>query len=169
MVWRRFYTGINIYNIEAVKQTVLTHQIIYVPCHRIHVDYLLLSYVIYIENVAILYIVADNNLDVPIIGRILRGGGAFFIRRSFKNNPLYASVVHAYIQQLMTPGTPLEYFVEGGQSRTKRMLKPKLGMLDMSIEGYMITQVRPLAFVPAYIGYEKLLEGKSYSGELYGE
>jgi glycerol-3-phosphate O-acyltransferase len=54
MVWRRFYTGINIYNIEAVKQTVLTHQIIYVPCHRIHVDYLLLSYVIYIENVAIL-------------------------------------------------------------------------------------------------------------------
>jgi glycerol-3-phosphate O-acyltransferase len=167
--WRRFYTGINIYNIETVKQTALTHQIVYVPCHRSHVDYLLLSYIIYIENLAIPYIAAGNNLNVPIIGRILRGGGAFFIRRSFKNNPLYASVVRAYIQQLMAQGTPLEYFIEGGRSRTGRMLKPKLGMLDMSIEGYMKTQARPLAFVPVYIGYEKLLEGNSYLGELYGE
>ena len=139
------------------------------PCHRSHVDYLLLSYVIYFENLAIPYIAAGNNLNVPIIGRILRGGGAFFIRRSFKNNPLYASVMRAYIQQLMAQGTPLEYFIEGGRSRTGRMLKPKLGMLDMSIEGYMKTQARPLAFVPVYIGYEKLLEGKSYLGELYGE
>lgn len=169
MYWRRFYTGMNIYNIETVKQTALTHQIVYVPCHRSHVDYLLLSYVIYFENLAIPYIAAGNNLNVPIIGRILRGGGAFFIRRSFKNNPLYASVVRAYIQQLMAQGTPLEYFIEGGRSRTGRMLKPKLGMLDMSIEGYMKTQARPLAFVPVYIGYEKLLEGRSYLGELYGE
>ena len=169
MYWRRFYTGMNVYNIETVKQTALTHQIVYVPCHRSHVDYLLLSYVIYFENLAIPYIAAGDNLNVPIIGRILRGGGAFFIRRSFKNNQLYASVVRAYIQQLMAQGTPLEYFIEGGRSRTGRMLKPKLGMLDMSVEGYMKTQVRPLAFVPVYIGYEKLLEGKSYLGELYGE
>lgn len=167
--WRRFYTGMNIYNIETVKLTALTHQIVYVPCHRSHVDYLLLSYVIYFENLAIPYIAAGDNLNVPIIGRILRGGGAFFIRRSFKNNPLYTSVVRGYIQQLMAQGTPLEYFIEGGRSRTGRMLKPKLGMLDMSVEGYMKTQARPLAFVPVYIGYEKLLEGKSYLGELYGE
>lgn len=167
--WKRFYTGMNIYNIDTVKQTALTHQIVYVPCHRSHVDYLLLSYVIYFENLAMPYIAAGNNLNVPIIGRILRGGGAFFIRRSFRNNPLYASVMRAYIQQLMVQGTPLEYFIEGGRSRTGRMLKPKLGMLDMSVEGYMKTQVRPLAFVPVYIGYEKLLEGNSYLGELYGE
>jgi glycerol-3-phosphate O-acyltransferase len=167
--WRRFYTGINTYHLDVVKQTALTHQIIYVPCHRSHVDYLLLSYVIYFENLAIPYIAAGDNLNVPIIGRILRGGGAFFIRRSFKNNPLYTSVVRAYIEQLMVEGTPLEYFIEGGRSRTGRMLKPKLGMLDMSVEGYMKTQTRPLAFVPVYIGYEKLLEGKSYLGELYGE
>lgn len=167
--WRRFYVGIETYNIDTLKQTALTHQLVYVPCHRSHVDYLLLSYVIFIENLAIPYIAAGNNLNLPIIGRILRGGGAFFIRRSFKDNPLYGAVMRAYVQQLITLGVPIEYFVEGGRSRTGRLLQPKLGMLDMTVDAYIKTQVRPLAFIPVYIGYEKLIEGRSYLGELYGE
>jgi len=167
--WRRFYAGIDAYNLDSLKQTALTHQLVYLPCHRSHVDYLLLSYVIYNENLAIPYIAAGNNLDVPIIGRILRGGGAFFIRRSFKDNPLYSSVMKAYVDQLVAMGVPLEYFIEGGRSRTGRMLKPKLGMLDMTIQAFIRSQSRPLAFIPTYIGYDKLIEGKSYIGELYGE
>jgi glycerol-3-phosphate O-acyltransferase len=167
--WRRFYAGIDTYNLDKLKQTALTHQLVYVPCHRSHVDYLLLSYVIYIENLAIPYIAAGNNLDVPILGRILRGGGAFFIRRSFKDNPLYSAVMRAYLDRLVGLGVPLEYFIEGGRSRTGRLLKPKLGMLDMTVQAHINSGSRPLAFIPVYIGYEKLLEGKSYIGELYGE
>lgn len=167
--WRRFYAGIETYNIDSLKQTALTHQLVYVPCHRSHVDYLLLSYVIFIENLAIPYIAAGNNLNLPVIGRILRGGGAFFMRRSFKDNPLYGAVMRAYVQQLITLGVPIEYFVEGGRSRTGRLLQPKLGMLDMTVDAYIKTQSRPLAFIPVYVGYEKLIEGRSYLGELYGE
>lgn len=167
--WRRFYSGINTFNLETIKETALTHQLVYVPCHRSHVDYLLLSYVIFIENLAIPYIAAGSNLNLPVIGRILRGGGAFFIRRSFKDNPLYAAVMRAYIKQLIELGVPIEYFIEGSRSRTGRLLQPKLGMLDMTVDAYMKTRSRPIAFVPVYIGYEKLIEGKSYLGELYGE
>ncbi|MDH5353599.1 MAG: glycerol-3-phosphate 1-O-acyltransferase PlsB [Gammaproteobacteria bacterium] len=166
--WRRFYSGIEIYNVDTIKQTALTHQMVYVPCHRSHVDYLLLSYIIFTENLAIPYIAAGNNLNLPVIGRILRGGGAFFIRRSFKDNPLYAAVMRSYVEQLVKLGVPLEYFVEGGRSRTGRLLQPKLGMLDMTVEAYIKSQARPLAFIPVYIGYEKLIEGGSYLGELYG-
>ncbi len=166
--WQRFYSDIEIYHANRLRQTALTHQLVYVPCHRSHVDYLLLSYVIYNENLAIPYIAAGNNLNVPFIGRILRGGGAFFIRRSFKDNPLYSAVLRAYVRQLVSIGVPLEYFVEGGRSRTGRMLKPKFGMLGMTVEAYVKKQPRPLAFIPVYIGYEKLIEGKSYLGELYG-
>jgi len=167
--WRRFYSGIDTYNVDSIKQLALTHQLVYVPCHRSHVDYLLLSYIIFTENLAIPYIAAGNNLNMPFIGRILRGGGAFFIRRSFKDNALYGAVMRAYIEQLISLGVPIEYFVEGGRSRTGRLLKPKVGMLDMTVEAYVKSQSRPLAFVPVYIGYEKLIEGKSYLGELYGE
>ncbi|MBT8437339.1 MAG: glycerol-3-phosphate 1-O-acyltransferase PlsB [Gammaproteobacteria bacterium] len=166
--WSRFYSGINIYNAERIREAALTHQLVYLPCHRSHVDYLLLSYVIYNENLALPYIAAGNNLNIPLIGRILRGGGAFFIRRSFKENPIYNAVMRAYVYELVKLGVPLEYFIEGGRSRTGRMLKPKFGMLGMTVDAYIKSQARPLAFVPVYIGYEKLIEGKSYLGELYG-
>jgi glycerol-3-phosphate O-acyltransferase len=167
--WNRFYSGIDVYNIDRIRETALSHQLVYVPCHRSHVDYLLLSYVIYTENLAIPYIAAGDNLNIPFIGRILRGGGAFFIRRSFRDNPLYCAIMRSYILQLVKMGVPLEYFVEGGRSRTGRMLKPRYGMLGMTLESFIKRQARPLAFVPVYIGYEKLIEGKSYLGELYGE
>lgn len=166
--WRRYYSGIQIYNANRIRQAALTHQLVYVPCHRSHVDYLLLSYVIYNENLALPYIAAGNNLDIPFIGRILRGGGAFFIRRSFKDNPLYNAVIRAYVYQLVKLGVPMEYFIEGGRSRSGRMLKPKFGMLGMTVDAYIKSQARPMAFVPVYLGYEKLIEGKSYIGELYG-
>jgi len=166
--WNRYYSGIEIYNAERIREAALGYQLVYVPCHRSHVDYLLLSYVIYNENLALPYIAAGNNLDIPFIGRTLRGGGAFFIRRSFKDNRLYTAVMRAYIYQLVELGVPLEYFIEGGRSRTGRMLKPKIGMLGMTVEAYIRSQARPMAFVPVYIGYEKLIEGKSYLGELYG-
>jgi len=166
--WNRFYRGIQVYNAERVREIALTHQLVYVPCHRSHVDYLLLSYVIYNESLAIPYIAAGDNLNIPFIGRVLRGGGAFFIRRSFRDNRLYGAIMRAYILQLVKLGVPLEYFVEGGRSRTGRMLKPRFGMLGMTLEAFINSQARPLAFVPVYIGYEKLLEGNAYLGELYG-
>jgi len=167
--WNRFYSGIEIFNIDPVKKIALTHQLVYVPCHRSHVDYLLLSYVIFHEGLALPYIAAGNNLDMPVIGKLLRGGGAFFIRRSFRNNPLYSTVMTEYVRELIDMGIPLEYFVEGGRSRTGRLLTPKLGMLSMTVDAWISSQNKPLAFIPVYIGYQKLLEGKSYVGELYGE
>jgi glycerol-3-phosphate O-acyltransferase len=166
--WNRFYSGIDVYNVEGIRTMAPSHQLVYVPCHRSHVDYLLLSYVIYNENLAIPYIAAGDNLNNPFIGRILRGGGAFFIRRSFRDNRLYGAIMRAYLLQLVRLGVPLEYFVEGGRSRTGRLLKPRFGMLGMTVEAYIKSQARPLAFVPVYIGYDKLIEGKSYLGELYG-
>ncbi len=167
--WNRFYSGIDVYNIDPVKDVALTHQLIYVPCHRSHIDYLLLSYVIFKEGLALPYIAAGKNLNMPIIGRILRGGGAFFIRRSFRDNRLYSAIMTEYIRELVSMGVPIEYFIEGGRSRTGRLLKPKLGMLSMTVEAWIRSQRRPLAFVPVYIGYEKLVEGQSYVGELYGQ
>ena len=99
--WNRFYSGIDVFNAERIREMALSHQLVYVPCHRSHVDYLLLSYVIYNENLAIPYIAAGDNLNIPFIGRILRGGGAFFIRRSFRDNPLYGAIMRAYVVQLV--------------------------------------------------------------------
>jgi glycerol-3-phosphate O-acyltransferase len=167
--WNKFYSGININFSDSIKPLALSHELIYVPCHRSHIDYLLLSYVIHNEGLAIPYIAAGKNLNMPIIGPILRKGGAFFIRRSFKDNELYSTVMFEYLASQVSTGMPIEYFIEGGRSRTGRLLQPKPGMLAMTIRSFLKYQKRPIAFIPVYIGYEKMIEGKAYLAELAGD
>lgn len=167
--WNKFYSGIEVTNNAELKELARTHELVYVPCHRSHIDYLLLSYVIYYEGLAIPYIAAGRNLNMPVIGSILRGGGAFFIRRSFKGNQLYSAVMFEYVAELVSKGVAIEYFVEGGRSRTGRLLKPKPGMVSMTVRGFLKYRQKPVAFIPVYIGYEKLLETKAYQAELSGE
>ncbi len=167
--WNKFYSGIDVHNSAQLKELALNHELVYVPCHRSHIDYLLLSYVIHNEGLAIPYIAAGKNLNMPMIGPILRKAGAFFIRRSFKNNALYSTVMFEYLASQLSTGMPIEYFIEGGRSRTGRLLQPKPGMLAMTIRAFLKYQKRPVAFIPVYIGYEKMIESKSYLAELKGD
>ncbi len=167
--WHRFYAGIDIYHSKKLATLALSHELIYVPCHRSHIDYLLLSYVIHAEGLAIPYIAAGKNLNMPVIGPILRKGGAFFIRRTFKDNLLYSTVIFEYLASLVNMGMPVEYFIEGGRSRTGRLLKPKPGMLAMTIRAFLKYRQRPVAFIPVSIAYEKMIEGHAYLAELEGD
>src|SRR5690606_22637234 len=140
----------------------------YVPCHRSHIDYLLLSYLLFTHGLTPPHIAAGINLNMPVIGGLLRRGGAFFMRRTFKGNPLYTAVFNEYLHTLFSRGFPVEYFVEGGRSRTGRMLQPKTGMLAITLRSYLRSHRLPVVFVPVYIGYERVLEGRTYLGELRG-
>ncbi|MDH5611219.1 MAG: glycerol-3-phosphate 1-O-acyltransferase PlsB [Gammaproteobacteria bacterium] len=167
--WNKFYSGIEVSNSEELGVLSHTHELVYVPCHRSHIDYLLLSYVIHREGLAIPYIAAGKNLNMPVIGSILRGAGAFFIRRSFRGNELYSTLMFEYISTLLATGMPIEYFIEGGRSRTGRLLKPMPGMLSMTVRAFLKERKLPIAFIPVYIGYEKLMESKAYQAELLGQ
>ncbi|UZE97139.1 glycerol-3-phosphate 1-O-acyltransferase PlsB [Alkalimarinus alittae] len=168
-VWNKIYNGVNIRNIETVQEIAKENTVIYVPCHRSHIDYLLLSYVLYKHGVMVPHIAAGINLNMPIIGPLLRRGGAFFMRRSFKDNKLYAAIFNEYLYQMFSKGYSVEYFVEGGRSRTGRMLQPRPGMIAMTVRSYLRNSSKPIAFMPVYVGYEKVLEGRTYLGELRGK
>jgi glycerol-3-phosphate O-acyltransferase len=167
-VWNRIYDGVDVRGADRLHTLAKDHTLVYVPCHRSHIDYLLLSYVVRESGLTIPHIAAGANLNLPIIGRILRSGGAFFIRRSFKDDNLYQEVFSAYVHEVLKRGFPIEYFVEGGRSRTGRMLQPKAGLISMTVQSFLREHDRPLAFIPVYIGYEKLIEGGSYTQELSG-
>lgn len=167
-VWHRIYDGLELGHIDRLHKLARDHEIVYVPCHRSHIDYLLLSYIVYHQGLSLPHVAAGVNLNMPIIGAILRRGGAFYLRRSFKGNRLYAAVFNAYLQQILMRGHAIEYFVEGGRSRTGRLLEPKGGMLAMTVGSFMREPRLPIVFVPVYFGYEKLIEGDSFIRELGG-
>ena len=167
-LWHRIYDGVRVAGVEKFERLAATHTLIYTPCHRSHLDYLLLSYVLFHRGFMLPHIAAGDNLDLPIIGRILRGGGAFFMRRQFGDDPVYKAVFSEYLYQMFRRGHAMEYFVEGGRSRTGRLLPAHTGMLRMTIEAYRRGLPRPLAFVPVYFGYEKVIEANAYLDELRG-
>jgi glycerol-3-phosphate O-acyltransferase len=167
-LWNRLYDGVSFRHVETLEAAARGNEIIYVPCHRSHMDYLLLSYVIYVHGYAVPHIAAGINLKLPVIGRFLRMGGAFFIRRSFRGNALYTVVFMKYLAAIMERGHSIEYFIEGGRSRTGRLLQPKTGMLSMTVRSYLREPRRPVVFLPVYFGYERLFEGTAYIGELSG-
>ena len=169
-MWSRIYNGIDVRGGDRIRKLAQQgHEVIYVPCHRSHMDYLLLSYVIYKEGLVPPHIAAGVNLNFFPVGGIFRRGGAFFIRRSFRGNKLYSAVFREYLCWLFQKGYPVEYFSEGGRSRTGRLLPPKTGMLAMTVQGMLRGQQRPISLVPVYLGYEHIMEVATYLKELKGK
>jgi glycerol-3-phosphate O-acyltransferase len=168
-LWNRLYDGVAVGHLQTLESAAPGNEIVYVPCHRSHMDYLLLSYVIYVNGHPVPHIAAGINLNLPIVGRLLRMGGAFFIRRKFRGSGLYTIVFMNYLAAIMERGHSIEYFIEGGRSRTGRLLQPKTGMLSMTVRSFLRDPARPIVFLPVYFGYERIVEGATYVGELSGK
>ncbi|MBB3190625.1 glycerol-3-phosphate 1-O-acyltransferase PlsB [Halomonas cerina] len=170
-LWNRLYDGVEVHGLARVKALAGDHTLVYVPCHRSHIDYLLLSYVLYQEGLMPPHIAAGRNLDMPLIGPLLRRGGAFFMRRGFRDNRLYGAVFNEYLHRLLARGHPLEYFMEGGRSRSGRLLPARPGLLAMTLRSFLRSRAgggQSVVFVPVYLGYERILENASYQRELRG-
>ena len=168
-IWNKIYNGISVGHAERIRELAANgHEIVYVPCHRSHMDYLLLTYVIYHEGMVTPHIAAGINLNFWPVGKIFRRGGAFFLRRSFAGNKLYTAVFREYLELLFNKGYSVKYYPEGGRSRTGRLIPPKTGMLAMTIQAMLKGVNRPVSIVPVYIGYENVMEVKSYLNELKG-
>ena len=168
-LWQRLYDRVEVYRGDDLAKVALGKELVYLPNHRSHIDYLLLSYLVHAQGLAPLHIAAGANLNFPVVGPLLRRGGAFFLRRSLKGEPLYAAVFREYLHAMLAKGFPIAYFIEGGRSRSGRTLSPKGGLLGMTVESFMREHPRPLLLVPVNFSYEKLLEGRTLVAELEGQ
>lgn len=168
-LWKRLYSHIEVNHAQGLQEAAQAgHEILYIPCHRSHMDYLLLTYVIFQQGLVTPRIAAGINLNFWPAGPIFRKSGAFFIRRSFKGNRLYATIFREYLSLLFERGYPVKYYAEGGRSRTGKLLTPKTGMLSMTLQSMLKGIDRPLTIVPVYIGYEHVMEVGTYHQELSG-
>ncbi len=169
-VWNRIYDGLVVdkEGIERVRDAARRGPLVLLPSHKSHVDYLILSDALYTQGLAPPLIAAGENLSFFPLGPILRRSGAFFIRRSFKGRRLYPQLVDAYIRKVLVEGWNVEVFIEGGRSRTGKLLPPKLGILSMIVDASLQLRDREITFVPVSIGYERIIEEGSYVRELSG-
>ena len=172
-VFNRIYNGIelNPKGVERVREAARHSRsapLILVPSHKSHIDYLVISWVFMRREFISPHIVAGANLSFFPIGTLFRYSGAFFLRRSLRGLHIYKLVFQHYLWKLLREGYPVEFFIEGGRSRTGKLLPPKMGILSMLMEGWQRGEYQDLQFVPVNLSYEKVLETGSYQSELTG-
>ncbi len=166
----RMYTELEVdaEGIERVREAAKEGTLVLLPSHKSHVDYIVLTYVLYHHHLQLPLIASGDNLNFLPVGPILRRAGAFFIRRSFKGDRLYQAVVDAYMRKLLRDKWPLEFFLEGGRSRTGKLLPPKVGLLNIVVDAALGLSETKTSFVPISIGYERLVEEEAFVNELSG-
>ena len=154
--------------LNRVKNMSVKGPLVLIPSHKSHIDYLILDYVLYQNNLPVPHIAAGKNLSFWPMGPLFRSGGAFFLRRSFSGAVLYSKVFAEYIHKLLEEGYNVEQFIEGGRSRTGKLLMPKLGLLSILMNALKNGACKDMLIVPIYIGYDRIIEEKSYLHELGG-
>jgi glycerol-3-phosphate O-acyltransferase len=168
-IWPRVSSGLEIIGLEKVAECVGEHPVVLVPCHRSHFDYLIISYIFHENYLSPPHIAAGKNLSFWPLGPLFRGAGAYFIRRTFEDNELYKMVFRKYVAFLIREGYTQEFFIEGGRSRTGKLLPPRLGLLSVMVNAFVQGVRRDLYLVPVSIHYGRIPEEEAYRREVTGE
>lgn len=155
--------------LEELKNISKKGPLVFVPSHKSHIDYIILSYLLFHNNMPCPHVAAGKNLSFWPVGPLFRGAGAFFIRRTFRGAVLYSKMFAGYVHNLLSEGFNIEFFIEGGRSRTGKLILPKLGLLSILLHAYKDGACEDLIFAPIFIGYDRVLEESSYINELEGE
>jgi len=167
VILRRMFVSVELVGIEKIADYAKRNPLVLAPSHRSYCDFLILSTAFYMNHLVPPHVAARENMSFGPFGSLWRRGGAFYLRRSF-DDPLYRMVFRSYITYLIKQGYTQEFFIEGGRSRTGKMLTPRLGMLAWNVDAFLQTARRDLFFVPIAITYEHLVEERAIVGEREG-
>ncbi|XP_012220470.1 glycerol-3-phosphate acyltransferase 1, mitochondrial isoform X2 [Linepithema humile] len=145
--------------------------LVLLPLHRSHLDYIMISFLMVVNNIKNPLIAAGDNLKIPFFGWFLRGLGAFYIKRRIdpvagRKDLLYRATLQTYIMESLRAGHNMEFFVEGGRTRTGKPCMPKSGILSVIVDAYMDGTIEDALLIPIAINYERLVDGNFVTEQL---
>ncbi len=170
-LWTRVFSGVDVRpeDMERIRAAMRDGTAILLPSHKSHLDYVLLSWVFYENDLALPHVVAGMNLAIWPIDILLRGAGGFFVKRSFAEDSVFPAVFSRYLRELVRQGYPVEFFLEGGRTRSGKLLPPKVGVLGMVLEAAELRDHgQEVTCLPIALAYEQVAEERAYAAELGG-
>jgi glycerol-3-phosphate O-acyltransferase len=163
----RLFTSVSTRGLEQLKESIKDHPVVLVPMHRSHLDYILVQYKLYEAAVNPPLVAAGMNLNFWPVGTITRSVGAFFVKRNARDR-LHMLVLRRYVTYLMQRGHSQMFFIEGGRSRSGKMMRPKMGLLSVLFEAYRKGIRKDILFIPVSISYEQVIEDQEFGTENTG-
>jgi glycerol-3-phosphate O-acyltransferase len=143
--------------------------VVFLPSHRSNLDRLSLQFMLWENDFPPNHTAGGINLNFFPVGPLVRRTGVFFIRRSFKDNPLYKVVLRSYLDYLVEKRFPLEWYMEGGRSRSGKLLPPRLGLLSYVVDSMRRGKAEDLQLIPVSIAYDQIHDVPDYAREAQGK
>ncbi len=144
------------------------HSLVFLPSHKSNADHLVLQYALHENDFPPNHTAGGDNMDFFPVGPAVRRSGVFFIRRDFKDDDAYKFVLRRYIDYLLEKRFPLEWYIEGGRSRTGKLRPPRFGLLAYVVDTYMRQLVDDVVFIPVSIAYDQISDISAYAAEQQG-
>lgn len=169
-LYRQGYGRIRYSDAEVSKIAALgaEHPIVFLPSHRSNLDRLSLQFMLWENDLPPNHTAGGINLNFFPIGPLLRRTGVFFIRRSFKDNELYKVVLRSYIDYLIEKRFPLEWYMEGGRSRSGRLNPARFGLLNYVVDSKTRGKSDDVMLIPVSIAYDHIQDVPDYTREAQG-
>lgn len=154
--------------IERTREALERAPGIILPSHKSNLDSAVTSVAFADNRLAVPTTFGGINLAFWPMGPLARKSGRVFIRRDTKSNPVYKFVLREYLGYLAEKRFSLEWYIEGGRSRTGKLLAPKLGLLNYLVSAYREGRVEDLSLMPISIAYDQLHEVSEFAAEAKG-
>jgi len=162
---RLHYDPEKLAGIEALGQR---HSVVFLPSHKSNLDHLVLQYMLHENGHAPNHTAGGINMNFFPVGPLVRRSGVFFIRRTFKDNAVYKFVLQHYIDYLIEKRFSLEWYIEGGRSRSGKLLPPRFGLLAYVVDAYRRGKSEDVKLVPVSIAYDQISDVFDYAAEQRG-
>jgi len=154
--------------LRRVKALSQQHPVVFLPSHKSNLDHLVLQYALHENGHAPNHTAGGINMNFFPVGPLVRRSGVFFIRRSFKDNPVYKFVLSHYIDYLIEKRFSLEWYIEGGRSRSGKLLPPRFGLLAYVVDAYLRGKAEDVHLIPVSIAYDQIQDVADYAAEQKG-
>jgi len=171
-LWTKVFSGVDVpeEDLERIRTAMRDGTPVLIPCHKSHFDYILVTWVLYNHDMTVPHVVAGMNLAVWPISTVLRWCGGFFIERSFGDDRVFPAVFGRYLREMVRQEYPMEFFIEGGRTRSGKLMSPRLGVLGMVLDAAEVRSAdREVTLLPIALAYEQVAEEGVYAAELGGE
>jgi glycerol-3-phosphate O-acyltransferase len=155
---RAYELDVDEHGIAPVRELDREHALVFLPSHRSYLDPMVLRHALARHGFPPNHTLGGVNVAVWPIGPIARRSGLIFIKRSFRDAPVHKAVLREYIAYLLRKRFNLEWYIEGGRSRTGKLRPPRYGLLAYVVDAFKSTPDREVHLVPVSIVYDQLPE-----------
>jgi glycerol-3-phosphate O-acyltransferase len=154
--------------LEKLRELNKRHALVFLPSHRSYADPLLLADVLAEHDFPRNHVLGGDNLSFWPVGPLAKRAGIVFIRRSFGDDEIYKLAVREYFAFLLSKRFNMEWYMEGGRSRTGKLRPPRYGLLANVAEAVEQGRTEDVHLVPVSITYDQLREVSAMAAEQVG-